>query len=260
MDSGLAGYSHQRAILTDSAGLAGRNSVADSERYFKGALGMTVADNLDDVRRRIAAACGRSGRSIHEVQLLPVTKSVDVSAIDVLAQLGIRCFGENRVDQAVERYKQYPEFEWHLIGSLQTNKAQHCRGFALIHSLDRESLAKRMNRLAESWETPVPMLLQVNVSGEASKHGLAPDAVAAFADLVLQRYPNVRIQGLMTMAPLTAPEETRPCFRRLKELQLRLQTSTGLGLGTLSMGMTNDFEVAVEEGSTLVRVGTALFS
>ncbi len=221
---------------------------------------MNIAQNLDEVRSRIAAACARSGRSTEDVKLLAVTKSVDVSAIESLSALGVRCFGENRVDQAVQRLQQYPEFEWHLIGTLQTNKAQHCRGFALIHSLDRESLAKRMDRLADSWGASLDMLLQANVSGEESKHGLAPDAIEAFADLVLQRYPRIRIQGLMTMAPLVAPEDTRPCFRRLKALQQRLQSSTGLGLDILSMGMTNDYEVAIEEGATLVRVGSALFS
>ena len=218
-----------------------------------------LAENLKAVRKEIGAALERAGRGPEKVCLVAVTKTVDAERIGEAAALGIKDFGENRLQEALPKLKLFPRLRWHFIGHLQTNKAgEALTGFELIHSLDRFRLARRLQHQAERFDTEARCLVQVNISGEKSKHGLAagelPDFLEAVSDL-----SRVRVEGLMTMAPWSDdPEEARPVFRRLKELQ-KACSRPGLALKQLSMGMSGDYIVAVEEGATMVRVGSSLF-
>lgn len=204
-----------------------------------------LKSNLDGVRSRIAAACARAKRDPSSVTLVVVTKSVPKELIPQLAPLGVVDIGENRPVEALERVGSLTGFRRHMIGHLQTNKLGKALQWAdLIHSVDRPSLLRELSK----GNKKVPVFVQVNVSGEESKGGFAPaDAEAAVAEA----RKALEVAGLMTMAPEGA--DARPHFRRLREL------AAGLGLTKLSMGMTQDFEVAVEEGATHVRVGTAIF-
>lgn len=207
------------------------------------------------VRARIAAACERVGRSPSEVGLVAVTKGRSHDEVAALLATGQRDLGENRVQayQAVAKAFPQPDLRWHLVGHLQRNKVRFCRGFALIHSLDSERLALALEAEGAKHGHVFHSLLQLNVSGEASKYGLTPGELAPLLALV-RELAHVRVEGLMTMAPFDPdPERARPVFRALRELALEH------GLEQLSMGMSGDLEVAVEEGATLVRVGTALF-
>ena len=218
-----------------------------------------LSENLKAVRSEIGAALERAGRSGEQVCLVAVTKTVAPERIAEAAGLGLTDFGENRLQEAKPKLRLLPHLHWHFIGHLQTNKAGDAlTGFKLIHSLDRIRLARRLQHQAERFQTRARCLVQVNISGEKSKHGLAaaelPDFLEAVSDL-----PLVKVEGLMTMAPYSSdPEEARPIFRRLKELQ-RACSRPGLPLRALSMGMSGDYIVAVEEGATMVRVGSVLF-
>ncbi len=220
---------------------------------------MDLSQNLSAVRRRIEQACYRVGRDPKSVKLLPVTKSVGIQQVEKLTQLGINAFAENRVQQGTKRLELFPHVEWHLIGTLQSNKVRHCQHFSLIHSLDRPRLAEELNRRAVQWGKVANVLIQVNISQELSKHGLAADKVLEFGKRVVDNYSNIRLRGLMGMAPFVDPEKTRGYFRKLADLQQELRIKVKPDLDILSMGMSNDFEIAIEEGSTLVRVGSALF-
>ncbi len=215
--------------------------------------------NLNTVRQEIAAALERSRRSGERVRLVAVTKTVGPKEIAAAAALGLQDFGENRLQEAVPKLRQFPDLRWHFIGHLQSNKAgEVLAGFSLIHSLDRLSLARALQRRAERQDLEAHCLLQLNISGEKSKSGLGeaelPDFLEALSD-----FPRIRVAGLMTIAPWCEdPEEVRPIFRRLRELQ-QLHRRPGLALSELSMGMTGDYIVAVEEGATMVRIGSALF-
>ena len=228
-----------------------------------------IARNLETVRRRIAEAAERGGRSAQDVTLVAVTKLRSAEEIRDLLSAGQRVLGENRVQEALEKIAALaddeplePPIEWHLIGHLQTNKARKIIDkVALVHSLDSLRLAEAIQREAERANRTVEVLLQVGVSGEESKFGVCADDVESVAS-GLRPFDRLRCTGLMTMAPLVAdPEETRPMFRALRRAfeRLRERGEEHLDLRRLSMGMTNDFEVAVEEGATLVRIGTALF-
>jgi len=215
----------------------------------------TIAQRLEAVRRGIAAACLRSGRSPAEVTLVAVCKGFPPEAIREAAAAGVRHLGENRVQEAEAKRPHLtdlpPGVVWHMVGHLQTNKVKTALGlFDIIHSVDSLHLAETISRRALRL---VPVFLEVNVAGEASKYGFSPDglpkAAAAIACL-----PNLQVRGLMTVAPLAASmEQVRPVFRRLREM------ARSLGLQEPSMGMTDDFEVAVEEGATHVRIGRAIF-
>jgi len=222
-----------------------------------------IAENLARVQARLAAAARRSGRDPEAVRLIAVTKAVGVEAIREAMAAGQRLFGENYLQEAKGKIAALgPEVEWHFIGHLQSNKAKAAVGlFALIHSLDRLSLAEALEQAAARAGKVQEVLVQVNLAREASKSGVAPeDAPALLKEL--RRFPHLRVRGLMTMPPwLPDPERVRPYFRALRELRDRL-AAQGLGndgLPELSMGMSGDFDVAVEEGATLVRVGTAIF-
>ena len=220
-----------------------------------------IRDNLAEVRRRIEAAARRAGRDPAQVQLVVVTKNRTVEQIREVLACGAYALGENRVQEALAKIPQFgPETVWHLVGHLQRNKAkQAVRNFAFIHSLDSERLGAALQRVAETEDRTVETLLEVNVSGEQTKFGLAPDEVEPLLAAIARSFDRLRVRGLMTMAPYVSdPETVRPPFRQLRELRDRL-ASEGYDLPHLSMGMTNDFEVAVEEGATMVRVGTAIF-
>ncbi|HBG09058.1 MAG: YggS family pyridoxal phosphate-dependent enzyme [Firmicutes bacterium] len=221
---------------------------------------MGIRENLASVQARIRQAAHRSGRAEGEIRLLGVTKYASDEQVKELMAAGLLLFGENKVQDARKRLELFPEAEWHFIGTLQTNKVRYCESFALIHSVDRWSLAETLNARAAKWGKRQDVLIQVNVAREKSKRGLAPDEVSAFVERVLRECPQLNVRGLMTMAPLVEPEEARPVFRETRLLYERLQAEFQVCWDTLSMGMTNDFEVAIEEGATLVRIGSALFA
>jgi pyridoxal phosphate enzyme (YggS family) len=220
-----------------------------------------VAERYHAVIRRIADAADLAGRDPREVTTVAVTKTVGVAEIAQAVAAGMTHFGENRAQEFVGKHALFPDMDWHFIGTLQTNKVKQVVGRAhLIHSIDSRHLLESVDRHATEAGVVQPVLLQVNVSREESKHGLdyeeAEEAVLRACDL-----PGVRIRGLMTMAPFSRPASVRWVFRECSEWLGRLQSlhCDTVELTELSMGMTNDFEVAVEEGATIVRVGRAIF-
>ncbi|MGM0689799.1 MAG: YggS family pyridoxal phosphate-dependent enzyme [Bacillota bacterium] len=218
-----------------------------------------LAENYKALLENIDQAARRAGRDPESVKLIAVTKTVGIDEVRRAAALGITDFGENRVQEAAAKVANIPEVRWHFIGHLQSNKVKDVlTAYTLIHSLDRPSLARALQRSAERINGKVDALVQVNVSGEESKYGLAPEGLKEFL-YQASSYDRIIIKGLMTMAPFVDnPEDTRIYFRRLR--QLRDENATrSLDLSELSMGMTNDYMVAVEEGATMVRIGTALF-
>jgi len=218
-----------------------------------------LAKNYKALLENIDQAARRSGRDPETVKLIAVTKTVGIEEVRRAAALGITDFGENRVQEAAAKVANVPEVRWHFIGHLQSNKVKDVLpAYTLIHSLDRSSLAGALQRCAERINRNVNALIQVNVSGEQSKYGLAPEDLTGFLKKV-STYDRIIVKGLMTMAPFVDnPEDTRIYFRRLR--QLRDENATAdRDLPELSMGMTNDYLVAIEEGATMVRIGTALF-
>lgn len=224
---------------------------------------MTIQNNLAQIHARIAAACTRSGRDPAEVRLVAVSKTKPADMINEAAAAGQQLFGENYVQEFVDKVEQVDApVEWHFIGSLQSNKVKYLRGkVAMIHSLDRFSLAEEINRQWSKIDQPLEVLLEVNLGEEASKAGT--DAMTLF-EMARQvaTLPQLRVRGLMALPPwLDDPEAVRPYFRRLRQLaeELSDERIPGIEMRELSMGMSHDFEVAIEEGATLVRVGTAIF-
>ncbi|MCL4176319.1 MAG: YggS family pyridoxal phosphate-dependent enzyme [Verrucomicrobia bacterium] len=222
---------------------------------------MDVRANLDRIRSKLAAACERAGRGIDTVTLVSVSKGQPPETVRAAAELGLTIFGENRIQEAKAKISLCPNrLRWHMIGHLQTNKCREAvRLFDLIHSVDSLHLAAELDRCAERAAKTIRILLEVNVAGEASKYGYAPAQLLAELP-ELNRFRRLEIHGLMTMAPWSPdPEKARPVFRRLRKLQAECGSILGAPLSELSMGMSGDFEVAIEEGATLVRLGTALF-
>lgn len=222
---------------------------------------MDLAERYQDIQKRMAAACERSGRDPKSVTLLAVSKGHPASAITELVQLGQTWFGESKVQEAKAKIPQCPgNARWHLIGHLQTNKAKEAvHWFELIESVDSFKLAEELQKCAEKAAKTVRVLLEVNVAGEASKYGFSPDAVVQEIEKI-NALKRIEIHGLMTIAPWSPqPERSRAVFRKLVEVRSRCEQILGAPLSVLSMGMSNDFEVAIEEGSTLIRVGTLLF-
>ena len=222
-----------------------------------------IQANLESVRRRIAAAAERSGRAPGSVRLVAVTNTAGLDEIRALHDLGVRDFGESRVLEALRRIEALKGLgaRWHMIGHIQTNKANKAIGaFDLIHSLDSLRLAQALEAVAARSEVDVSALIEVNVSGEATKGGFAPGDLGPALEEI-GRMKSLRVDGLMTLAPITADsEQTRPVFAQLRALRDRFaHAAPGIELRLLSMGMTQDFEVAIEEGADLVRVGSALF-
>ena len=222
---------------------------------------MDVATRLDNLRERIATACRRVGRDPASVTLLAVSKGQPPAVIQAAAAAGLTLFGENRVQEAKAKIGQCPgRLHWHLIGHLQTNKARDAvHFFDLIQSLDSLHVAQELEKWAARAAKTVPVLLEVNVAGEASKHGYAPaDLLAALP--AINALPHLAIHGLMTLAPWSPdPERARPVFHKLRALKGESESLLGAPLPHLSMGMSGDFETAIEEGATLIRIGTALF-
>ncbi len=220
-----------------------------------------IADNLARVRERLLAAARRAGRDPAAVRLVAVTKTVGLERLKEAADAGQRLFGENYLQEARAKIAALePGLEWHFIGHLQSNKAKPAvELFQLIHSVDRLRLAVALDQAAARLGKRQAVLIQVNLGGEASKSGVAPGEAPQLLE-ALSRLPHLRVAGLMTLPPwLPDPEAMRPYFRALRELRDRLAAQFGLALPELSMGMSGDFEVAVEEGATLVRLGTAIF-
>ncbi len=220
-----------------------------------------MAENLASVQKRMRAACERAGRLGSSVSLLAVSKGHPPEAVAALAGLGQALFGENKVQEAKAKMPRCPgRLRWHMIGHLQTNKAREAaRLFEMVQSVDSLRLAEELNKHADQAARTLPILLEVNVAGEASKFGYQPELLLGELK-ALNSLSRLEIHGLMTIAPWTpTPEKVRPVFRRLREIRSQCEDLLGAPLPHLSMGMTGDFEVAIEEGATLVRVGTALF-
>lgn len=220
-----------------------------------------VAVRLQLVRDRIAAACARAGRDPGSVRLVAVSKTVPVAGVAEALAAGQTLFGENRVQEALAKMSEAgPEATWHLVGHLQKNKARHAAGaFELIHGLDDSELALELDRRAAIRSMTQPVLVQANLSGETTKHGSDEDELIPLLTAVAG-LPHLELRGLMIIPPpVDDPELSRPWFRRLKDLRDRAASILAQPLPELSMGMTDDFEVAIEEGATLVRIGRAIF-
>jgi len=215
-------------------------------------------ERLEKVEQRISAACEKTGRERDSITLLAVSKTKPPEAVREAAACGLRLFGENRIQEAQAKIPMCPAgLEWHLIGHLQTNKAKvAARYFQMIHSVDSLKLLQALENHAS---VTLPVLLQVNISGEAAKFGMKPDEVAGVIEAANQM-SKCEVHGLMTIPPFSPdPEKTRVHFSNLRKLRDQLQSETGTPLPELSMGMSHDLEVAIEEGSTWVRIGTDLF-
>lgn len=222
-----------------------------------------IAQHIDSIRQRIAKSALQAGRRPEDIRLVAVSKTVAAERIRQAFHAGLRVFGENYIQEARDKAQAVSDLpiEWHFIGHLQSNKAKYAvRQFALIHSVDSLRLAAEIDREARKAGKIQPILIQVNVAGEATKSGVDPEALIDLARSV-SALSHVRVAGLMTMPPFSEdPEASRPHFRRLKALADHCAASVpGIDLHELSMGMSGDFEVAVSEGATLVRIGTAIF-
>lgn len=228
---------------------------------------MSIADNIARVRERLERAARKSGRNPEEIALMAVTKTFPPEPIHEAYRAGLRLFGENRVQEyagKAEALRELRDAEWHLIGHLQTNKATKAAElFAAIDSVDSLRLAEKLNAAAEKLNQRLAVLIEINLGGEAAKSGLAADS--ADLDMIFAAAPNWRhlqINGLMTVPPFTEdPEGARPYFRQLRMLRDKIagRRLPGVSMDVLSMGMSHDFEVAIAEGSTCVRVGSAIF-
>lgn len=222
---------------------------------------MDLAANVEAIQQRIQAACERAGRDASTVELMAVSKGHPPEAIRAVAETGLRLFGESKVQEAKVKIPQCPgNLHWQMIGHLQSNKAKDAvHLFELIQSVDSLTLAQELNKRAEASAKSLPILIEVNVAGESSKFGYGPESVLAELR-ELNALTRLEIHGLMTIAPWSQDtERARPFFRKLRELKERCEEQLGAPLPVLSMGMSGDFEAAIEEGSTLVRIGTAIF-
>jgi PLP dependent protein len=224
---------------------------------------MSIASNLMAIQDRIADAAKRGGRTLSDIQLVAVSKTVERDMVEAAYAAGVRHFGENRVQDMRRKFETPigPDSVVHLIGHLQTNKARDAvRYCQMVESVDRESLLDALQRRCELEEKQLDILLQVNVAGEEQKYGCTPEQLEHLL-CHASRQPNLHVRGLMTIAPLVDDaEETRPVFRRLRELRDCLQDKyPKIDLSQLSMGMANDYWVAIEEGATMIRLGRAIF-
>jgi hypothetical protein len=221
----------------------------------------SIAENLERVRDQIAQAAAKSGRSTNDVELVAITKTHAAEKVHEAIQARQSLFGESRVQEARSKIPELPSaIRWHFVGHLQKNKIRHALPlFEMIHSIDSLALAQEVNRIAEEEGMHPRVLVEANVAGEGSKFGFAPDKLREQMEELLA-LPRLSVLGLMTIPPLSEePEASRKYFVQLRELRDRLQTEFRVDLAQLSMGMTQDFPIAVEEGATLVRVGTAIF-
>lgn len=222
----------------------------------------SIAENLSAVQRRVTEAAERAGRDPAAVRIIGVSKTVGREAVDRAYVAGLRDFGENRVPDSIAKFEEPlpDDARLHLIGYLQTNKTRDAVSlFPIIHSVDRSHLVEALEHRASVASKRVDVMIQVNIAGEEQKHGCEPNTARPIAGEILAA-PHLHLIGLMTIAPqVAAAEETRPVFAQLRQLRDELQEEIGAPLPELSMGMTNDFEVAVAEGATMVRIGRAIF-
>ncbi|MCR8745323.1 YggS family pyridoxal phosphate-dependent enzyme [Romboutsia lituseburensis] len=223
-----------------------------------------IKENLNYIRNNIKKSTEKSNRKENDVMLLAVTKTVDVDDVQEAINNGVTDVGENKPQELARKYEVLGDkVNWHLIGSLQTNKVKYIIDKVyMIHSLDREVLCEEIQKRAEKINRTINCLVQVNISKEESKHGLEEGNVLEFIENVSNKYKNIRIRGLMTMAPFTEDEEAvRKVFKGLKDLSISIEQKNipNVSMEYLSMGMSNDYEIAIEEGSTIVRVGTSIF-
>jgi pyridoxal phosphate enzyme (YggS family) len=222
---------------------------------------MDLAANLETIRQRIKTACDRADREPNSLTLLAVSKTQPPEVVNAAAGLGLLVFGENKVQEAKAKIPLCSgKLRWHFIGHLQSNKCRDAvQLFQMIQSVDSFSLAQEINKRAEEAAKVMPVLLEVNLAGEASKFGYQPEVLLKELNQI-NALPRIEIHGLMTVPPWSPnPESSRPHFRRLRELKEECEQVLGAPLPHLSMGMSGDFEVAIEEGATMVRIGTALF-
>ena len=224
---------------------------------------MSIRENLERIKEKIRVKSELVGRDPQEITLVAVTKTVEADRIEEAIAAGVNIIGESRIQEAKEKYRKVESrIIWHLVGHLQRNKAKDAvKIFDLIHSVDSAELAKEIDKQAEKIGKIQKILVEANVSGEESKYGLNPEGVITFLQEV-SGLPNIKVEGLMTMAPFYEnPEDCRPCFRKLKELveEVKAKNIKNVEMTYLSIGMSNDFEVAIEEGSNMVRIGRAIF-
>lgn len=222
-----------------------------------------IAENLARIKERINSVCAKVNRKPEDINLVAVTKTVDTERIKESIANGIKIIGENRVQEAKEKYPAIGNsVEWHMVGHLQTNKVKTAlEVFSLIQSVDTIHLAEEIQKRALAISRIVPILIEVNTSGEETKYGLNPDELSSVISSI-QTMPNLSIKGLMTIGPGLAienPEASRKSFQMLYELKNRVETEFKLKLPYLSMGMSSDFEIAIEEGANMIRIGTAIF-
>lgn len=226
-------------------------------------LEQIIEANVNDVRARIRRAAEKGGRSADDILLVAVTKTVPVSAIELAIQKKVNQFGENRVQELIEKYDILKErCNWHFIGRLQTNKVKYIVDkVSMVHSVDRLNLAQEIQKRAKASGRVLDILIQVNISGEDTKAGISPENLVPFLKRVAN-FPNIKVKGLMTIAPYACdPEDIRWIFRGLKNISIDIgrENIDNIDMRYLSMGMSNDFEVAIEEGANIVRIGSSIF-
>ena len=222
-----------------------------------------LKDNFEEVEKKIQAACDRSGRRREDITLIAVSKTKPVDMLKEAYDFGTRIFGENKVQEITEKYDALPrDISWHMIGHLQRNKVKYIIDKVdYIHSVDSVRLAETIEKEAAKHNLTVKILVEVNVAGEESKFGLSPEEVLPFIEEISE-FSHIQVCGLMTIAPFVEnQEENRPYFSRLRKLSVDIDSKkvNNVNMSMLSMGMTNDYEVAIEEGATMVRIGTGLF-
>lgn len=222
-----------------------------------------ITENLEQVRKNIDEACRMAGRDPKEVTLIAVSKTKPVSMLKEAYDAGARCFGENKVQEIMDKHPQLPEdIQWHMIGHLQRNKVKYIVDkVSMIHSVDSLRLAQTIEQEAAKHNVCVSVLLEVNVAQEESKFGLKMDEVLPLIETIAD-FPHIKVQGLMTIAPYVEnAEDNRDFFRQLKKLSVDIEAKNinNVSMSVLSMGMTGDYQVAVQEGATMVRVGTGIF-
>lgn len=222
-----------------------------------------ITENLEQVRKNIDEACRMAGRDPKEVTLIAVSKTKPVSMLKEAYDAGARCFGENKVQEIMDKHPRLPEdIQWHMIGHLQRNKVKYIVDkVSMIHSVDSLRLAQTIEQEAAKHNVCVPVLLEVNVAQEESKFGLKMDEVLPLIETIAD-FPHIKVQGLMTIAPYVEnAEDNRDFFRQLKKLSVDIEAKNinNVSMSVLSMGMTGDYQVAVQEGATMVRVGTGIF-
>lgn len=222
-----------------------------------------IRENLRRVTERIAGAAIASGRNPQDITLVVVTKLVPPEQINKAIEAGVKIIGENRVQEAREKNEQILPVSRHMVGHLQTNKVKHAvRLFDMIQSVDSVHLAEEINKRCRTLDKKMPVLIEVNTSGESSKYGCKPEKTVELVAKISRDFPYLHIKGLMTIGLFSDdPEAVRPCFIKLRELarEVKSGNDSNIDMGILSMGMTSDFELAIQEGSTMVRIGTAIF-